>query len=180
MKHACCIAVLVLIIGSFVRAEDAPTTQPSTPTTRPADMPADQLLQQMLRPSSKGPAVKPLQPILNPPALDQTTGKNVVPGSALPINLKREGDYIRERLGRLAASADGSQMEFVFEADGQTMQDPPVVVLPNLKLMSMEEQLKSAGRDLRFRITGMLTEYKGRNYILLERVSVVQESTQQF
>jgi hypothetical protein len=180
MRHACLVAVLILIVGSYARAEDTPTTQPASPTTRPADMPADQLLQQMLRPQSQGPRVKPLQPILNPPVLDQTTGKNVVPGSALPINLKREGDYIRERIGRLTPSADGTQMELTFESDGRTMQDPPIIVLPNLKLMSMEEQLKSAGRDLQFRVTGMLTEYKGRNYILLERVSVVQQATQQF
>jgi hypothetical protein len=142
-------------------------------------MPADQLLNQMLRPAN-GPAMQPLQPILNPPVMDQTSGKMVVPNSAIPQNLKREGDYIRDRLGRLTKSADGSQTEFTFESDGRTMQDPPVIILPNLKLMAMENAVNSANRDLRFRITGPVTEYKGRNYILLEKVSVVQDTTQQF
>jgi len=177
MKAVCLIPLLVLALVSVSLADaTAPATQP---TTKPADMPADQLLQQMLRPAN-GPVAQPLQPILNPPALDQTTGKMVVPNSALPQNLRREGDYIRDRLGRLTKSADGTQMEFTFEADGRNMQDPPVIILPNLKLMAMENAVNSANRDLRFRITGPVTEYKGRNYILLEKVSVVQEPTQQF
>src|SRR5581483_4103785 len=132
MKAVCLIPLLVLALVSVSLADaTAPATQP---TTKPADMPADQLLQQMLRPAN-GPVAQPLQPILNPPALDQTTGKMVVPNSALPQNLRREGDYIRDRLGRLTKSADGTQMEFTFEADGRNMQDPPVIILPNLKLM---------------------------------------------
>lgn len=178
MKLALCIALLGIVVASFVRA-DIPATQPATPATRPADMPADQLLQQMLRPAN-GPVVQPLQPILNPPVIDQTSGKMVVPNSILPQNLKREGDYINDRLGRLTKSADGQQMEFTFESDGRAMQDPPVIILPNLKLMSMEDAVNGGNRDLRFRITGQVTEYKGRNYILLEKVSVVQDAIQQF
>jgi hypothetical protein len=178
MKAATFIALLGLLFVAVLRADDTPTTQPS-PATRPADMPADQLLSQMLRPSA-GPAAQPLQPILDPPALDQTTGKMVVPNSAVPQNLKREGDYIRDRMGRMTKSADGSQFEFQFESDGRTMQDPPVIILPNLKLMAMENAVNASNRDLRFRITGPVTEYKGRNYILLEKVSVVQEPVQQF
>jgi hypothetical protein len=171
-------AILALVVVSIARAE-APVTQPAAPTTRPADMPADQLLQQMLKPSN-GPVVKPLQPIPNPPVLDQTTGKTIVPNGTQPQNLRREGDYIRDRIGRLTRSADGAQMEFTFESDGRTMQDPPVIILPNLKLMAMESQVNSLNRDVRFRVTGPVTEYKGRNYILLEKVSVVQDVTQQF
>jgi len=177
MKLSCCIVIIGLAFVSSTFA-DSPATQPS-PATRPADMPADQLLQQMLRPAN-GPAMQPLQPILSPPALDQTTGKIVVPNSQQPMNLRREGDYIRDRLGRLTKSADGTQEEFTFESDGRTMQDPPVIILPNLKLMAMENAVNSANRDLRFRITGPVTEYKGRNYILLEKVSVVQDVQQQF
>jgi hypothetical protein len=142
-------------------------------------MPADQLLQQMLRPAN-GPVLQPLQPILNPPVVDQTTGQMVVPNSTLPQNLKREGDFINDRLGRLTKGSDGQTMEFTFESDGRTMQDPPVIILPNLKLMSMEDAVNSSNKDMRFRITGQLTEYKGRNYILLDKVSVVQDAAQQF
>jgi hypothetical protein len=71
-------------------------------------------------------------------------------------------------------------MEFSFEADGETLRDPPLIVLPNLKLMAMENAVQASRRDLRFRITGMVTEYRGRNYILLEKVVVVPDTVQQF
>ena len=58
--------------------------------------------------------------------------------------------------------------------------DPPVIILPNLKLMQMESAVGGSNRDLRFRITGMVTEYRSRNYILLEKVVVVPDVTQQF
>ena len=62
-----------------------------------------------------------------------------------------------------------------FEADGKALKDPPVVVLPNLKLQLMEDQIKQTNRDLKFRVTGMVTEYRGRNYVLLDKVVVVSE-----
>jgi hypothetical protein len=141
-------------------------------------VPADQLLRQMLRPAN-GPEVQPLLPVLNAPVIDQTTGKTVVPGSAPVMTLKREGDYVVSELGRLTKTSDG-QMEFTFEADGQNMEDPPMILLPNLKLMAMENAVNGANRDLKFRVTGPVTEYKGRNYLLLEKVSVVPDAVQQF
>src|SRR3712207_7469706 len=61
-------------------------------------------------------------------------------------------------------------------SDGSALRDPPVVVLPNLKLMTMENATTTGNnRDLRFRVTGMVTEYKGRNYLLVEKVVVVPE-----
>jgi hypothetical protein len=44
----------------------------------------------------------------------------------------------------------------------------------------MEDAVRSSSRDLRFRVTGMITEYRGRNYILLEKVTVIPDATQQF
>jgi hypothetical protein len=45
--------------------------------------------------------------------------------------------------------------------------------------MAMENATKAQSRDLRFRVTGMVTEYGGRNYILLEKVVVVPDAVQQ-
>ena len=56
----------------------------------------------------------------------------------------------------------------------------PVLILPNQKLQQMEDTVKSVNRDLAFRITGMVTEYRGRNYILLEKVLIPTESAAQF
>jgi hypothetical protein len=43
----------------------------------------------------------------------------------------------------------------------------------------MEDAANAINRDLRFRITGMVTEYRGRNYVLLEKAVVVPDATQQ-
>jgi hypothetical protein len=146
--------------------------KPSGPATRPAALPPDQMLDRMLRSGSEG---QTLQPVHDQPRTDRTTGTAAVAPGAPQMSVMREGSYIVDRLGRLTPSADGQQMEFTFESDGKTLQDPPLVLLPNLKLMAMERAVELANRDLRFRITGMVTEYKGRNYILLDKVVVVPE-----
>ena len=46
--------------------------------------------------------------------------------------------------------------------------------------MQMENAVQGSNRDIRFRVTGMVTEYKGRNYILLDKVVVVPDVVQQF
>jgi hypothetical protein len=154
--------------------------QATQPTTRPAErvLPADQMLNQMLRPSGAAPA-RPLQPMSQAPAIDTSTGSAAVAPGAASLHVLREGTFIVDRTGRLSRGADGQSWELTFEADGRAMKDPPLVVLPNLKLMAMEDAIKSQSRDLRFRVTGMVTEYGGRNYILLEKVVVVPDAAQQ-
>ena len=180
------IAVTVSIGSSVARAQ---TTQPaagtSPPTTRPAAgpgpqvAPSDQVLNQLLRPADAGRA-RPLQPVTSPPAVDRTSGGGAVAPAAPQVQVLREGTFIVDRTGRLSRGADGQTWEFVFESDGRALQDPPVIILPNLKLMAMEDAIKNNSRDLRFRITGMVTEYGGRNHILLEKVVVVPDATEQF
>ena len=96
------------------------------------------------------------------------------------MNVLREGTFLVDRVGRLSRSADGSQAEFVFESDGTAMQDPPLIILPNLKLQQMEDTVSTATKDPRFRISGQLTEYRGRNYILLEKLVVVPDILEKF
>ena len=55
-----------------------------------------------------------------------------------------------------------------------------MIILPNLKLELMEQAVSNSNRDLKFRVTGMITEYHNRNYLLLERVVVVPDIVQQF
>jgi hypothetical protein len=152
----------------------AQSTQPS------ATMPAQQKLDAMLKPLGPSGGARPLQPQPGPVPIDATTGMAAVAPGAPQMTVMREGTFLVDRMGRLTRAADGQTWEFTFESDGRAMKDPPVVILPNLKLMAMEQAVKSTNRDLKFRITGMLTEYNGRNYVLLEKVVVPPDSTQQF
>lgn len=138
----------------------------------------EQMLNQLL--AAPAPAAKPLVTPPHDPAVDKTSGKGAVAPNAPVVHVLREGSSIVDRIGRLTHSADGKQAEFTFESDGKTMQDPPLIILPNLKLMTMEGANAGSNRDLKFRVTGLITEYRGRNYLLLEKVLVLSDTVDQF
>jgi hypothetical protein len=154
-------------------------------TTRPADadngsiksMSADQVLNQMLKPPTQ--ASKPLEPIPDRAPRDASTGSGALKPGAPTLAVRREGTFVIDETVRLSHKPNG-QSEITFEKDGKALKDPPMIVLPNSKLMQMEDMISAANRDLKFHVTGMVTEYRGRNYILLERVQVLPDITQQF
>lgn len=162
------------------------SNKPAGPATKPSkELSADEMLNQMLKSPEKsgGGGARPLAPLpdVKGGGPDKTSGKGAVAPSAPVVNVLREGTFLVDRLGRLSRSKDGSQAEFVFESDGTSLQDPPVLILPNLKLMQMEDATTGNSiRDLRFRVSGTVTEYRGRNYILLDKVVVVPEILDRF
>ena len=109
---------------------------------------------------------------------DRSTGSAAVAPRAPVLTVLPEQSQIFDRVCRLITSPDGMHEELSFDADGATMDDPPIIVLPNLKLVDLE---KAAGdHNTRVRVTGILTEYRGRNFILLQKVVVMAESDRQF
>lgn len=170
MTNVAGIAAVLFVAGSSLLAQ--------SPATRPAGAPpesAGKVLDRML-PST--PSARPLTPATTG-GNDPTTRPGIAPGSPQSAVL-REGTLLVDRTGRIVRTPDGSQVEFVFDADGQTLKDPPVIILPNLKLLAMEQAAAGVSRDLRFRITGMVTEYRSRNYVLLDKVVVVQDHKERF
>lgn len=156
-----------LSAGMIALAQDGAASTPST-------QPTTQGMYDRLLGTEADAAERPLQPTPRN-TVDTSSGGGAVAPGAPQLPTKREGTFIIDRLGRLARSADGQAWEFTFSADGAALQDPPMRVLPNLKLMVMEDAIESGGTDLRFRVSGSLTEYRGRNYILLEKVIVAQD-----
>jgi hypothetical protein len=136
---------------------------------------ADQMLKEML--SADKPAA-PAQSNAAPAHADLSTGEAAVAPGAPVLTVLPEMSQIFDRVCRLEASSDGQHEELAFDADGSAMDDPPVIVLPNLKLVDLE---KAAGdHNTRVRVTGVITEYRGRNYILLQKVVVMADSDRQF
>jgi hypothetical protein len=163
------------------QAASAPTTRPAATTKSAKDQSAEDMLSQMLKaPQEAGK--RPLTPLPTTMGggVDRKSGKGAVAPSAPVVNVLREGTFLVDRIGRLSRTADGSQAEFVFESDGTSMQDPPLVIVPNLKLQQMEDAVTNAIKDPRFRVSGTLTEYRGRNYILLDKVVVVPDILDKF
>jgi hypothetical protein len=160
-------------------APDAPAPATTNAATRSATQPSpDEVLGQMLKPR-RSSGERELVPT-DPPAADRSTGPGSVAPGAPALTVLREGTPIVNRVGRITLAADGGQSEFVFESDGQALRDPPLIVLPNLNLMLMEDAARNNTREPRFRVSGVVTEYRGRNYLLLEKVSVMNPANQQF
>ena len=135
----------------------------------------------MLRPSAPAAdAGAPLPPPADGSGMNAATGVGAIAPNCPPMPLLREGTFIFDRVGRLTKSADGSRSEFTFETDGRSMQDPPLILLPCIKTATMEDAVNTTNRDLKFRVTGLITEYRGRNYLLPDRVVVVPDAGQQF
>lgn len=152
-------------------ADETPATQPAS-TAQPASSTTQNVYDRLLGPDVSA-AERPLQPTPRS-TVDRSTGVGAVAPGAPQLPTKREGTFVIDRVGRLSRAVDGGGWEFSFDADGAALQDPPMRVLPNLKLMVMEEAIENGGTDLRFRVSGSLTEYRGRNYILLEKVVVAK------
>jgi hypothetical protein len=175
-------ATVVLAMIALLSAAPAASAQATRPATRPAaagGRSAEDMLNQMLQPSGDATA-RPVDPSAHAGAVDATSGSGAVVPNAPQVTVMRERSFIVDRTGRLVRSEDGQQWEFRFEADGKALRDPPVIVLPNLTLMSMENEVGGTSRELRFRITGEVTEYRGRNYVLLRKAIVVPEAAKQF
>ena len=162
--------------------QDAPAPGEPAPRETPArpggQRSADDVLGEMLKPRRTG-GDRELTPT-EAPATDKTSGAGSVAPRAPVLTVLREGTPIVNRLGRLTLGTEGRPAEFTFESDGGALRDPPLIVLPNLKLMIMEDAARGATREPRFRVSGVVTEYRGRNYLLLEKVSVPSQATQQY
>jgi hypothetical protein len=158
------------------------TTQPFVttppPATRPTNRSAEETLRQMLQP--QGEAARPLRPVEEaPPQVDETSGAGAVAPNAQPRTLLREGTLLLDRVGRLTRGGDdGKRLEFTIDSDGRAMADAPLVLLPNRALARLEGAVQTRYRDLKIRVSGEVMEYRGRNYLLLQRWSVVSDVAQ--
>jgi hypothetical protein len=91
----------------------------------------------------------------------------VAPGESLPA-LRREGETLRKRDGRLLPTGERGYAVFILDADPQGGDEQPLamVVAPCITLESMERLLEDRGENLRFTITGQVHTYRGVNYLL--------------
>lgn len=171
MKLGTTVLLGILMTSAIALAE--PTTRPATDG---GGVDAEKMLDQLLRTQAGG--AKPIQPMApETDKIDVGSSKNAVAPKAPSVALKREGDIISRRDGRVQRTADDQGWEFHFESDGKSLQDPPMLLLPNLRLTMIENSLHDSNRDLRFTVTGTITEYHGRNYLLVEKFTVVPDNT---
>ncbi|MGE5610074.1 MAG: hypothetical protein ACM359_12535, partial [Bacillota bacterium] len=99
------------------------------------------------------------------------------PGPARSEAPLRDGTYCMGRLGHLVRMADGSaEFQFIEEAGAKRL--PPMRIVPNLSSQAMEDAVAGwewrVERDgpLVFRVWGKVTEYRGRNLLLIEKAAL--------
>jgi len=82
-----------------------------------------------------------------------------------------EDKRLIDREGRLVR--EGTTSIFVFDNG-----DTPVVLIPNLKLQRMEELSDYGRQPVRFRISGRITEYRGRNHLAMTKLVVIPKAVE--
>jgi hypothetical protein len=87
----------------------------------------------------------------------------------------RDGYMIIDRVGRIHFDPEGLQWLFTFEADGGSLLEPPLTLHPCRLLEIMENAVERSSESLRFRISGQISQYQGRNYLLLRKVLMVYD-----
>ena len=104
-------------------------------------------------------------PAAAPTRVDQPDPRiiGIAPGSATP-KLRREGEFVLNRRGRLVR--EGGQSLFAFDADTDKAAEAPMMLVPCRVLQNMEELAQEHGSDVVFLVTGQVFTYRGANHLL--------------
>ncbi len=180
--------VAVLTLGWPVSADETgPTENAEPPADAAADAAeptpaegaepaADEVLKQMLEKRRSKPVIEPVDEPAPTGDLNAspTRGSSIdidervvgiAPGQPQPI-LRREGEFIPLRRGRLMRSPSGNQFLFVFEADDRQTPEDAMFLLPCKHLESMEQYILERGDKVVFNVSGQIFTYRGANYLL--------------
>ena len=181
-------AAACLVAGLGLGADSPTTTASSTASTQPSPT-ADQVMSDLSGKIQKNPALDPARrpspdraaTTQAKPAVIDPAVSGVAPRTA-PVKtiLRREGGFVLNRQARLVYEPGTHKPMAVFNADAQfdfgkapqksEAVEPPIYLLPNQVLESMETQAQDRADRLEFTISGQITTYRGANYLLLTSV----------
>lgn len=80
-----------------------------------------------------------------------------------------DGRLLVDREGRI--DRVGDETRFVFDSG-----DEPMTLLPNAKLERIEDASDYGRRGQRFRVSGEITAYRGRNFLILSKVLIIPKA----
>ncbi|MFP4052840.1 MAG: hypothetical protein ACLFV7_03150 [Phycisphaerae bacterium] len=148
----------------------ATTTQPAEPTTQPAS--PEDIMDVLLKD-------KPARPVRLP---DVEKPRNDETESVAPVikreDLTAEQGFVVNRRVFISPEEGTGWWAARFIADN-TLQERPVRLLPN-RLLERAEDLARSGRDrgVEFIVSGEVTHYKGKRYLLLRKLLVRRDMGQ--
>ena len=178
------LAMLIATVpGIYVHAQDGDATEPQpaaedAPAAAAESPSADEVMQDLLDERQEPPTIAPTQQpggmTVPPPPSAPPVGRagmeldpavlGPLPGEPAPT-LRREGEFLVNRRGRLIRSDAGEQM-FVFEADSQDAPEPPMILQPCRRLQDMEDIVQQRGESVVFIVSGQVHVYRGQNFLL--------------
>ncbi|MEX0654918.1 MAG: hypothetical protein WD534_15590 [Phycisphaeraceae bacterium] len=91
----------------------------------------------------------------------------VAPGEPMP-RLRREGEFIVNRLGRVVRPEESS--DWIFQPSPESDADdnlPPMVIQPSARLEMIETFMQEREDESTFEVSGRVHSYRGVNYLLL-------------
>ena len=107
-------------------------------------------------------------------AQDQHSGDPIVVAGDNNVGWK-DGHMIVGRVGGLIYDAEERCWLFAFGADAESLAEPPVVLHPCRLLEFMEGTLERSLRQ-EYCVSGQITRYQSRNYMLLRKAQAVYDS----
>lgn len=159
----------VSVIGADWLMAANPSTMPSQPaSTQPG---VRETFQRLLEQSPPVTPVTETSIPSQPKDMGLPDQPPVTPSQGAALGgqkLLPEGHFVRDRRGRLIHIA--SQWMFTFESDGKALADPPILLLPNGWLEKMELDAGTRSDSVVFSVSGEVTVYHGKNYLLLRKV----------
>ncbi len=172
------LTIASLLIAAGLHAQDGATDatapksddKPAADKAGSADDVANDLLKERRKPPTTAPTTRPSDgrpPATQPQQVDPRI-VGTAPDGPPPV-LRREGEFIVARTGRLVRTAGGAgvgQSMFVFDADAKSAAESPVYVMPCQMLQSMETLVQERGDSVKFLISGQVFTYRGANYML--------------
>lgn len=113
----------------------------------------------------------PVRPAVTPAPMKGSITDRRVLGTApdtrnsLP-GLRREGDFMLSRRGRVVVNEQGDASLFVFAADGVNAAEAPMKLAPSQLTEQVERIVKERSDRVVFVITGQVLTYRGANHLL--------------
>ena len=143
-----------------------PTSHPATPTTAGTSATADpdDLIRKLLE-------ERPGKPVLLPPESEAKVEPLPAVSPAVAKQLPQAfGTMVADRVVYFATEADTGWSTVRFIADN-TLLEQPIRLLPCRQVTTAKSlSTKKLERNIRLRVSGELTRYKGREYLLLRKV----------
>jgi len=129
--------------------------------------------------SSSAPSSAASGPAATVPTASAKVAFVDVPAPNTPVTvLLPETTIISGRDGRFVKDVKSGAELITFYSDGKKMFDPPMGLVPCKFLAYLEEQTEMGNKPIRFKVSGEVTLYRGKNYLYLRTAWEVKDLNQ--